>query len=101
MSEWGCRMGLKPRTGCSASEPRFPTVIVLPHPPRGLHILKYVANHTEWIQEVEMCFPIFINQRHVYLPLTALAPHPAPRQKPRLESLDGQPGRSASAPCTH
>ena len=35
-----------------------------------------------------MCSPIFINQRHMYLPITALAPCPAPRQKPRLESFD-------------
>lgn len=35
-----------------------------------------------------MCSPIFINKRHMYLPITALAPRPAPRQKPRLESFD-------------
>ena len=35
-----------------------------------------------------MCSPIFINQRHMYLPITALAPCPGPRQKPRLESFD-------------
>ena len=35
-----------------------------------------------------MCSPILINQRHMYLQITALAPCPAPRQKPRLESFD-------------